>query len=133
MTYVVPRAWPEVGSEPVLSAEPFPIIEIGVRSPGNVNRHSYSDVAALARLVVDLKPDLVDLLEEPFSRSASQLLPQLPPGLPVVMYSAQNLDKRWPPPYRGYERRSLSRVHGFYPCYAAGGCGTTRQGLWRHH
>ena len=32
------------------------------------------------------------------------------------MYSAQNLDKRWPPPYRNYERRSFQRVYGFYPC-----------------
>jgi glycosyltransferase involved in cell wall biosynthesis len=67
-------------------------------------------------LVVELKPDVVDLFEEPFSRAAGQLLPRLPPELPVVMYSAQNLDKRWPPPYRGYERRSLARVQGFYPC-----------------
>jgi len=32
------------------------------------------------------------------------------------MYSAQNLDKRWPPPFRAYERRSFQRVHAFYPC-----------------
>jgi glycosyltransferase involved in cell wall biosynthesis len=116
VTYVVPREWPESGSEPALSMEPFPIIEVDVRSPGDVNRHSYSDVNAVARLAIDVKPDVVDLFEEPFSRAAGQLLPRLPPRLPVVMYSAQNLDKRWPPPYRGFERRSLARVQGFYPC-----------------
>ena len=33
ITNVVPRSWPEVGTETVLSAEPFPIIEVDVRSP----------------------------------------------------------------------------------------------------
>jgi glycosyltransferase involved in cell wall biosynthesis len=116
VVYVVPRIWPEAGSEGALSPESFPIIEIDVRSPGNVNRHSYVDVGAVSRLAVDFQVDLVDLFEEPFSRAAGQLLPRLPAELPVVMYSAQNLDKRWPPPYRDYERRSFQRVQGFYPC-----------------
>jgi glycosyltransferase involved in cell wall biosynthesis len=116
VTYVVPRAWPELGSESVLSAELFPIVEVEVRSAGDVNGHSYADVDAVAKLAVELEPEVVDLFEEPFSRAAGQLLPRLPPTFPVVMYSAQNLDKRWPPPYRGYERRSLARVQGFYPC-----------------
>ena len=116
VVYVVPRVWPEAGAEGALSAESFPIIEIDVLSPGDVNRHSYADVGAVSRLAVDYQVDLVDLFEEPFSRAAGQLLPRLPPELPVVMYSAQNLDKRWPPPYRDYERRSFQRVQGFYPC-----------------
>ena len=116
VVYAVPRIWPEAGSEGELSAESFPIIEIDVRSPGDVNRHSYVDVGAVSRLAADFQVDLVDLFEEPFSRAAGQLLPRLPPELPVVMYSAQNLDKRWPPPYREYERRSFQRVQGFYPC-----------------
>jgi glycosyltransferase involved in cell wall biosynthesis len=116
VVYVVPRIWPEAGGEGALSAEGFPIIEVDVRSPGDVNRHSYADVGAVSRLAVDHQVDLVDLFEEPFSRAAGQLLPRLPPELPVVMYSAQNLDKRWPPPYRNYERRSFQRVCGFYPC-----------------
>ena len=116
VVYVVPRIWPEAGGEGALSAESFPIVEIDVRSPGDVNRHSYVDVDAVSRLAVDYQVDLVDLFEEPFSRAAGQLLPRLPVDLPVVMYSAQNLDKRWPPPYHSYELRSFQRVQGFYPC-----------------
>ncbi len=114
--YVVPRVWPEIGSERVLSAEPFPTIEVDVRSPGDVNRHSYANVELVTRLAAEHRADLVDVFEEPFSRAAGQLLPRLPPDLPVVMYSAQNLDKRWPPPFRSYEQRSFQRVHAFYPC-----------------
>jgi glycosyltransferase involved in cell wall biosynthesis len=116
VVYVVPRVWPEPGSEPVLSSETFPVIEVSVRSPGDINRHSYADVHAVANLAVEHRADLLDLCEEPFSRAAGQLLPRLPPDLPVVMYSAQNLDKRWPPPFREYEQRSFQRVHAFYPC-----------------
>jgi glycosyltransferase involved in cell wall biosynthesis len=113
---VVPRVWPEVGCESVLSPEMFPIVEVDVRRPGDVNRHSYIDVDAVANLAAEYRVDLVDLHEEPFSRAAGQLLPRLPADLPVVMYSAQNLDKRWPPPFLAYERRSLARVQGLYPC-----------------
>jgi glycosyltransferase involved in cell wall biosynthesis len=116
VVYVVPRFWPEPGSEPVLSSEAFPIVEVSVRSPGDINRHSYADVDAVAHLAVEHRVDLVDLCEEPFSRAAGQLLPRLPRDLAVVMYSAQNLDKRWPPPFQAYERRSFQRVHAFYPC-----------------
>jgi len=113
---VVPRIWPEVGCESVLSPEIFPIVEVDVHRPGDVNRHSYIEVDAVAHLAVEHGVDLVDLHEEPFSRAVGQLLPRLPADLPVVMYSAQNLDKRWPPPFRAYEQRSLARVQGFYPC-----------------
>jgi glycosyltransferase involved in cell wall biosynthesis len=114
--YVVPKSWPEPGSEDVLSWEPFPIVEIDVRSPGSINRHSYANLDSVARLALTQQVDLVDLFEEPFSRAAGQLLPRLPPEIPVVMYSAQNLDKRWPPPFRGYEQRAFRRVSAFYPC-----------------
>jgi glycosyltransferase involved in cell wall biosynthesis len=32
------------------------------------------------------------------------------------MYTAQNIDKRFPPPFSTYERRALARVSGLYPC-----------------
>ncbi len=116
LIYVVPRVWPEVGSEAALSPAPFPVVEVDVHRPGDVNRHSYVDVDLVANLAIEHRVDLVDLCEEPFSRAAGQLLPRLAPTLPVVMYTAQNLDKRWPPPFSGYEKRSLARVHAFYPC-----------------
>ena len=116
VVYAVPSAWPEAGSEARLSAEPFPILEVAVRRPGDINRHSYIAPDSVARLATDHAVDLVDLFEEPFSRAAAQLLPRLPERLPVVMYSAQNLDKRWPPPFGQWERRAFRRVQGFYPC-----------------
>jgi glycosyltransferase involved in cell wall biosynthesis len=32
------------------------------------------------------------------------------------MYTAQNIDKRFPPPFSSYERKALARVSALYPC-----------------
>ena len=43
LTLVVPSAWPDGGAQRQLSAEPFRIVELEVRRPGDVNRHRYAD------------------------------------------------------------------------------------------
>lgn len=110
---VVPRDWPGPDDEPV--DEPFEVLEIPVRRPGHVNRHRYRSKHELASAIWSFQPDLVDIHEEPVSLVARQVL-SVVSDLPVVMYSAQNLDKRWPPPYRSFERQALARVQAFYPC-----------------
>ena len=111
-----PSRWPGGGAEEVLSSEAFPIVELPVRRPGDVNRHAYTDSTVLARLVRDLAPDVLDIHEEPFSVAARQWLSAAPPDLPVVMYTAQNIDKRFPPPFAQYERAAHRRVAALYPC-----------------
>ena len=59
---------------------------------------------------------MLDIHEEPFSIAARQWLRAAPPDLPTVMYTAQNIDKRFPPPFSGYECKALARVSGLYPC-----------------
>ena len=113
---VVPSRWPGGGAEEVLSSEAFPIVELPVRRPGDVNRHAYTDSSVLARLVRDLAPDVLDIHEEPFSVAARQWLSAVPPDLPVVMYTAQNIDKRFPPPFLQFERAAHRRVAALYPC-----------------
>ena len=116
VTLVVPASWPERGSETTLSAEAFSIIELPVERAGDVNGHAYRDPRELRRVLDDLKPDVLDLHEEPFSVAAKQWLAAAPRALPVVMYTAQNIDKRYPPPFSLYERRAYRRVAAFYPC-----------------
>lgn len=110
---VVPSAWP--GPSAGLEDEPFDVVEVDVVRPGDVNRHRYSDDGALAQAISDWQPDVVDVHEEPVSVVARQVLDAVG-TTPVIMYTAQNLDKRWPPPFAGMERRALSRVAAFYPC-----------------
>lgn len=114
VTLVVPSEWP--GGEAELSAEPFRIVELDVTRPGDVNRHRYVDPRAVAAVLAEARPDVLDLHEEPFSASARQWLRAAPPQLPVVMYTAQNVDKRLPPPFHRWEGAALRRVAALYPC-----------------
>ena len=72
----------------------------------------------------------MDLHEEPVSLAARQWL-RVVGRLPVVMYTAQNLDKRFPPPFAQYERAALRRVSGAVPVHPAGRVGGPRQGVRR--
>lgn len=57
--------------------------------------------------------DLVHCWEEPYVRAAAQVAAWLPPGVPLVVCTAQNLAKRYPPPFSFYERRVLRRAAGW--------------------
>jgi glycosyltransferase involved in cell wall biosynthesis len=116
LALVVPAEWAEGGAGWTVSQEPFVVYEREIIRSGDVNRHAYKVGAELADLLSDWQPDVVDIHEEPFSRAAQQWLDVVPVGLPVVMYTAQNVDKRFPPPFEAYERRAHRRVAALYPC-----------------
>jgi glycosyltransferase involved in cell wall biosynthesis len=112
---VVPSRWPGDPGERI--AEPgISIVEVPVHRPGDVNRHRPGDPAAVGRLVADWRPDVIDVHEEPVSSCLRSLWRHLPDAVPVVAYTAQNLDKRFPPPFHRYERVALDRLSGIYPC-----------------
>jgi glycosyltransferase involved in cell wall biosynthesis len=116
VTLVVPRTWPGDGDERELSEEPFPIHELAVSRAGDVNRHRYAEPGRMRELLALLRPDVLDIHEEPFSIAGRQWLAAAPPSLPVVMYTAQNVDKRLPPPFAAFERNAHRRVAALYPC-----------------
>lgn len=114
VTLVVPAGWGEAGEEAALTPESFRIVELPLRRAGDVNRHRYR--ASLARLIEAAAPSVLDIHEEPFSAVAAQWQDAAPPSVPTVMYTAQNIDKRFPPPFCWHERRALCRIAGLYPC-----------------
>src|SRR5712691_998601 len=91
VTLVVPEEWPGATAEREPSDEPFRIVELPVRRPGDVNRHAYREVKALAGLIRELRPDVLDVHEEPFSVATRQWLAAAPQELPVLLYTAQNI------------------------------------------
>ncbi len=113
---VIPRRWAGSEHHDHVDEPGLRVVEVDVRRPGDVNRHTLTDAAAFMEVVTDVGPDLVDIAEEPFSSVAHQILGLLPATLPVVTYTAQNLDKRWPPPFCWWERQAFARVNGIYPC-----------------
>lgn len=65
------------------------------------------------------RPDMVDVCEEPCSLATAEvlLLRRLAcPGARVVLYSAQNIFKRFPWPFRAFERSALRVAGGLYVC-----------------
>src|SRR5437868_14436926 len=72
---------------------------------GNGTRHAY--LTGLFGLVRSFKPDVIDLVEEPFSLVALQTLlarDLLARDAALVFYSAVNVTRVWRPPYRWIER-----------------------------
>lgn len=116
VTLVVPSEWPDQVTGIRRHEPTFEIIELEVKRPGNVNRHKYKRESELSVAITRARPDLLDIHEEPFSSAIRQCLHAAPANLPVVMYSAQNIDKRLPPPFFSYERHAYRRAAGLYPC-----------------
>lgn len=72
-------------------------------------------VAALRRH----RPHLIDLHQEPYSISCAETLAlcrQFAPQAPVVMFTAQNILKHYPPPFAQWEQWAYRRVAAAYPC-----------------
>ena len=115
VTLVVPTAWSGESGNPGITGEDFEIIELPVRRSGDVNRHSYEQ-EELDRLIRRIRPSVIDVHEEPFSVVSHQCVRIVPIHIPMTMYTAQNLDKRFPPPFAQYERAAYRRVAALYPC-----------------
>ncbi len=117
MTLIVPSSWPEAGRD-ASRHENFAVVELPVARQGDINRHRFSAPRRLRALIREARADVLDIHEEPFSVAARQWLAAAPPDLPVVMYTAQNVDKRFPPPFAQYETAAYRRVAALYPCSA---------------
>jgi glycosyltransferase involved in cell wall biosynthesis len=57
--------------------------------------------------------DLVHCWEEPFVVAGAQTAFLTPPGTPLVFATAQNLSKRYPPPFGALERYTVARSAGW--------------------
>ncbi|WP_127818022.1 glycosyltransferase [Microbacterium sp. CPCC 204701] len=80
------------------------------------------------------KPDLIDLHEEPFSLATAEVLllrRLLRIPTPYVLYSAQNIEKRYPIPFRWFEAAALRGAAGAYVCNREAGEILRRKGLRR--
>ena len=67
----------------------------------------------LARVLLQLKPDIIDLWEEPWNLLAAQtarLCSKLLPNAVLIGETEQNVSKILPPPFEWFRRYSLSRV-----------------------
>jgi glycosyltransferase involved in cell wall biosynthesis len=129
---VVPPAWPEGGSlVPADGGRGVPVHVVPVRGRRHPILFWYAG-RPLRRLLRELRPALVDVHEEPYSLAAwfaVRAVDAAVPGTPVCVYTAQNIHKRYPLPFRAFERRVLDRAGAAYPCSSEAGGVLRRKGF----
>jgi glycosyltransferase involved in cell wall biosynthesis len=126
-----PPAWSEGGN--VVTASHDSEVPVHVL-PIHGKRHPilfwYSQ-RALRALMRELQPDIVDIHEEPYSLAARGIVHAAVrevPNATIVIYTAQNLYKRYPLFFRRSERKVLRCVAAAYPCSTEAGQVLRRKG-----
>jgi glycosyltransferase involved in cell wall biosynthesis len=131
LTLVTAFRWDEGGAPVPFEAAGDDFV-VPVRTFGTHPNLFVFDPRPLWRLLGDDRWDLVDLHEEPFGLAVAEFLVLRwlrRRRTPFLVCSAQNLDKRYPPPFRWIERRSLSGAAGAYTCNTEAGEILRRKGL----
>lgn len=127
---VSPLRWNEGGADVSLGDA-----EAWVVPCRTFGRHPYLflyNPVPIARKLLTQRFDVIDVHEEPASLAAFELrlLSRLRHGrVPMLMYGAQNLEKRYPWPFRWIERHSFRRIAAVYPCNRAAGDIFRRRGF----
>lgn len=124
------HVWDEGGVETPLVARPMEDVE-GVRTWGSHPALFVYDPRPLWRLLRQ-DWDVVDLHEEPFALATAEVLAiRALQGshVPYLLYSAQNIDKRYPPPFRWLERWALRHASAVSVCNTQAAEIVARKGL----
>ncbi|WP_454051174.1 glycosyltransferase [Cellulomonas sp. Marseille-Q8402] len=116
------RTWEEGGRDVDLEPQPGEDV-VGVRTFGRHPNVFLYDPRPIWRALGE-PWDVLDLHEEPAALATAEVL--LLRALhrvrtPYVLYSAQNLAKRYPPPFRWWERRALRGAGAVSVCNAEAG------------
>lgn len=135
VTLASSRRWDSGGTPVDLDLDHTDPFTVGVRTVGrHPNLFAY-DPRPLWRLLGQ-DWDLLDLHEEPVSVAVAEIrLLRWLRGLigrspaPYVLYSAQNIDKRYPVPFRWFERLALRGAAAAYVCNHEAGRILRRKGL----
>lgn len=129
---VCPPAWREGGRLVSPSAHPdTPVHLVGVRGRRVPNLFWYAP-AGLRRVLREVRPQIVDIHEEPYSLAMAGVLRAIgreAPHAKICVYTAQNLLKTYPPPFRWIERRALASAAAAYPCSTEAGERLLAQGF----
>jgi glycosyltransferase involved in cell wall biosynthesis len=121
---VSPARWPEGGSM-VEAADDLdvPLHIVGTRGRRHPILFWYAH-AALRRVLREVRPHIVDIHEEPYSLAAAAALSAVATEVPtarICIYTAQNILKRYPAPFRALESRALRLAAAAYPCSTEAG------------
>lgn len=121
VTVVAPLRWNEGGSTVTLDADPGERV-VPVATAGTHPFLFAYDPRPIRKVLRTQRFDVVDIHEEPASVALAEVLAIMRTAgvdTPTVAYSAQNLAKTYPPPFRWFEQRSFRTVRAVHSCNAA--------------
>lgn len=87
--------------------------------------------SGLGKALREVRPEIIDFYEEPFSLVMGQVLPLLKRYVPrakLMFYSAQNIYKNYPPPFRWFEGWAFRRASYANVCASEVGVVLRRKG-----
>lgn len=107
---VVPEAWQEPGGRRLVleraHTEGYSLHVLPLAFNGHFHLHYYPGLGSIVRSV---KPDIVHIDEEPYNLATWQALRLgRSAGARCLFFTWQNLNRRYPPPWRWLERQTLS-------------------------
>ncbi len=115
---ITPEYWDHLGGKNESINESFAVHRAATYGTGSVPLFAF-DPGVIKKALLTFKPDLIDVHEEPYSVSGFEsvwLAQQHAPSAACVFYSAQNILKRYPPPFCWSEQYVFNRSSGAYPC-----------------
>ncbi len=131
LTLVTAVAWEEGGSLVPFTADGDEFV-VPIRTFGRHPNLFVFEPRALWRVLGASRWELIDMHEEPFGLAVAEVLALCRLHrlrIPYIFSSAQNIDKRYPPPFRWFERWSLRGAAGAYGCNTEAGRILRRKGL----
>jgi glycosyltransferase involved in cell wall biosynthesis len=109
LTLVAPPEWRGVPFEPGFD-DGYRTVLSRPRFNGSFHTHYYPE---LPRILAETRPDLLHCDEEPYDTvSYMALRAARRAGVPLLFFTWQNLRRRWPPPFKWFERSLLIGAAG---------------------
>ncbi|MCX6348009.1 MAG: hypothetical protein NTV79_00690 [Candidatus Aureabacteria bacterium] len=108
LAVLVPRRWMQFNRWVDLEKETDPNYRIIPRQPltWGFSSHRLRNVThvyrGIGRLLREVSPDIVEIWEEPFAAVTAQAVfhaRRSRPGVKIIFFSAQNIEKQYPPPF----------------------------------
>jgi glycosyltransferase involved in cell wall biosynthesis len=116
VTCVAPRTYhADLGLERFQPIPDEPCRALAVSAYGTRSVHTFAYSPKL-RSMLKGGWDAVYCWEEPYILAGFQVASWTPTGTVFTVFTAQNVRKRYPPPFSWFERRTLERADGWFHC-----------------
>jgi glycosyltransferase involved in cell wall biosynthesis len=119
MQVITPPRWKE--AEMYVDAvddEFFPVIKAGTFLSEHIQLFAYNPLPII-KVLRDFQPHIIDMDHEPYSIPCAEIITLrnlFAPAARIVMQTAQNINKRYPPPFTFLEKRAFRQVSAAYMC-----------------